>query len=73
MPIKQLVISPREAINLPFCDHSFLPLKKPIIKGIPQMSILIGINLDIGLIADLYSDSERCLQGFEEFDIACRI
>jgi hypothetical protein len=37
------------------------------------MSILIGIDLDIGLIADLYSDPERCLQGFEEFDIACRI
>jgi hypothetical protein len=32
------------------------------------MSILIGINLDIGLIADLYSNPERCLQGFEELE-----
>jgi len=67
------MISPMEAVESPLYDYSFLPLKKPSIQGITQLFILISINLDIGLIADLYSDPERCLQGFEAPDVACRI
>jgi hypothetical protein len=65
--------STKGSYGISFYDYSFLPLKKLSVQGITQMSTLNSVNLDIGLTADLYSDPERYLQGFEARNVACRI